>query len=85
MIEKEIEALAKAIATEAKGAAVALCDKTEALKTLVAYHAILLKYKQKHDPDEDEPNFGEFAKQIEEVTNVSSPKVRGRRGTGLAS
>jgi hypothetical protein len=84
MIDKEIEALAKAVVKAAMKPDAALADMTEALKTLAAYHAILLKYKAKEDPDGDEPSFTDFTKQLEEVKN-GSPKVRGRRGTGIPS
>jgi hypothetical protein len=84
VIDKEINALAKAVAKKAASDATSLEEATEALKALASWHAILLKYKQKKDDNEDEePNFGDFAKQIEEVANGgSAPKVRGRRRAG---
>jgi hypothetical protein len=88
MIENEINKLAKEIAKKAMASDVPLADMTEALKILATWHAILLKYKQKQDDGDGSPTFEDFTEQLKTVEaspNGSSPKVRGRRGTGLSS
>ena len=83
MIDKEINDLAKSVAKKAAQDATSLEEATEALKALAGFYAIVLKHKQKQSDEDDEPNFGDFARQIEEVGNGgSAPKVRGRRRAG---
>lgn len=68
MIEKDINKLAEHIAkfaTSVGEGAPPFQEKIDALKTLTALYAIQSKYK-KHEPDEDEHTFADFARQMKD-------------------
>ena len=82
-IDQDIEALAAHVATEAvksgKGAP-RFGDKVDALKTLAAYYAIVVKLRGKPAEKDDTPTFEDFAAQVHGAENGSRAKVRGGRG-----
>jgi hypothetical protein len=82
VIDQDIEALAAHVATEAvktgKGAP-RFGDKVDALKTLAAYYAILMKSRGKKVEPDDTPTFEDFAAQVHGADNGRA-QVRGGRG-----
>lgn len=80
----ELEKLAKHVTAEAMKPDTVFADKTEAMKVLTTYFAILTKYKQKQEDGDGTDTFEDFAKKLETAESPpnGSTKVRGRRGAG---
>lgn len=87
-IDTEIDALAAHLAKEAARSgegAPSFAEKTEALKILTAYRAMLVKRKLgTSEEDEEAPNFENFGREIKEAENgqVATRSNRGRARHG---
>ena len=88
-IDTDIDALASHVAREAVKTgtdAPPFEEKVEALKTLTAYRAMLLRRKATvgGDEDEDTPSFDQFAAEIKDAENgqVATRSNRGRARHG---
>lgn len=78
--EDQIAKLAKHITNEATKGDTPLSEATDAFKALTTYYGLLLKHREKLDPDDDEPGFADFTKGIEAAAEKANGRVRSRPG-----